>query len=37
VALPVDRKLAPPGFYLLFVFDADGVPSVAEVLNLSDS
>ena len=29
---PEDHAAAPPGFYLLFVFDAAGVPSVARVI-----
>ncbi|WP_084542286.1 PA14 domain-containing protein [Calidithermus chliarophilus] len=31
---PASPNLAPPGFYLLFILDADGVPSVAKVVNL---
>jgi hypothetical protein len=34
VTLPASRKLAPPGFYMLFVFDAAGVPSVARIVRL---
>ena len=28
VAAPPNRNVAPPGYYLLFVVDTDGVPSV---------
>lgn len=34
VAMPGSRQLAPPGFYMLFVFDGAGVPSVAKVIRL---
>lgn len=27
--VPVNRNLLPPGYYMLFVVDSDGVPSVA--------
>lgn len=37
VTLPSDRRIAPPGYYLLFVFDANGVPSVGKVMHLSDA
>jgi len=32
---PAQRTIAPPGYYLLFVFDTLGVPSVAKLLRLS--
>ena len=32
VAAPDNKNLAPPGLYMLFVLDADGVPSVAKLL-----
>jgi hypothetical protein len=32
--MPASHTIAPPGYYLLFVIDADGVPSVARVLRL---
>jgi hypothetical protein len=35
VTMPASRKVAPPGFYMLFVFDAAGVPSVAKIIRLS--
>ena len=31
---PASRNTAPPGFYLLFVFDGNGVPSVARTIRL---
>ena len=31
---PVDPRVAIPGYYLLFVFDQAGVPSVAKILRL---
>ncbi|MDZ5461071.1 galactose oxidase-like domain-containing protein [Azohydromonas lata] len=34
-ALPASPNLLPPGHYLLFVFDAQGVPSPASILHLS--
>jgi len=34
VTAPAGPNLAPPGFYLLFVFDAAGVPSVAAMLRI---
>jgi YVTN family beta-propeller protein len=35
VSLPLRSSDAPPGFYLLFVFDAAGVPSVASMLRIN--
>lgn len=32
---PAQREWAPPGFYLLFAFSADGVPSVARIVRLA--
>ncbi|HET7526283.1 MAG TPA: galactose oxidase-like domain-containing protein, partial [Burkholderiaceae bacterium] len=34
VQAPVNARLAPPGNYLLFVFDGAGVPSVARIIRL---
>lgn len=34
VTMPARAQIAPPGYYLLFVFDAQGVPSVAQTLRL---
>ena len=34
VQLPATANEAPPGFYMLFVLDAAGVPSLARILRL---
>ncbi|WP_241005410.1 ThuA domain-containing protein [Nocardioides sp. zg-1228] len=34
VTSPVDATYAPPGAYMLFVFDEDGTPSVASILDI---
>ena len=34
-AIPNDRNIAPPGWYMLFLTDNDGVPSVANWVHLS--
>jgi hypothetical protein len=34
VTAPADAALAPPGYYMLFVLDADGTPSVAKFVRL---
>lgn len=34
VATPADPNVAPPGYYMLFALDAQGVPSVARMLRL---
>jgi Domain of unknown function (DUF1929) len=34
---PPDRDVAPPGWYMLFVLDADGTPSVAQWIQLTAS
>ncbi len=34
VTLPAERNLAPPGWYMLFVVDANGVPSIAKWVHL---
>jgi chitodextrinase len=31
---PANRNIAPPGVYMLFIIDANGVPSVAKMLTL---
>jgi Domain of unknown function (DUF1929)/Glyoxal oxidase N-terminus len=36
LAAPVSGHVAPPGFYMLFVFDKQGVPSVAKMIRLGD-
>jgi hypothetical protein len=33
--VPTDRNVAPPGWYMLFLTDTDGVPSVASWVHLS--
>lgn len=35
VTSPANANLAPPGYYLLFAFDADGVPSVGKILRVN--
>ncbi len=35
VSAPASPNLAPPGFYMLFVFDAAGVPSVAAMVRIA--
>ena len=32
-----DRNLLPPGYYMLFALDANGVPSVAETIQIGSS
>lgn len=32
ITAPANRRLAPPGHYLLFVLDAAGVPSLARIV-----
>lgn len=34
--VPTDGRTAPPGFYMLFVFNGAGVPSVARVVRVGD-
>lgn len=34
VTMPTERNLAPPGWYMMFVVDAKGVPSVAKWIHL---
>ena len=34
VRMPEGPQVAPPGFYMLFVFNAAGVPSLAKVVQL---
>lgn len=36
-ALPRDENVLPPGYYLLFLIDADGVPSVAKLVSVEVS
>ncbi len=37
VQAPSDAALAPPGYYMLFVLDADDVPSTAEMTKLGNA
>jgi Galactose oxidase-like, Early set domain len=34
VTAPDDPNLAPPGHYMLFVMDANGIPAVAAIVQL---
>ena len=34
VSMPADPNLAPPGHYMLFLLDGNGVPSVAQIVRL---
>jgi hypothetical protein len=34
VTAPVDGRLAPPGYYMLFLVNSNGVPAVAPILQL---
>jgi VCBS repeat-containing protein len=34
ITAPADGTYAPPGSYMLFVFDADGTPSVAKIVDI---
>jgi hypothetical protein len=34
VQTPANANLAPPGYYMLFILDTNGVPSVAAILQL---
>jgi hypothetical protein len=34
---PANANIAPPGFYMLFIIDANGVPSVASMVNVARS
>jgi len=35
VTAPSDPNLAPPGYYMLFLLDGNGVPSVASIVHLA--
>jgi Domain of unknown function (DUF1929)/Divergent InlB B-repeat domain len=35
VTVPANRNLSPPGHYMLFVVDANGVPSIARIIRIS--
>jgi hypothetical protein len=34
VTSPIDGRLAPPGYYMLFVLDSNGVPSIAPMVQV---
>jgi chitodextrinase len=34
IIAPVDANLAPPGYYMLFILDGNGVPSIAKILKV---
>ena len=34
VAVPSDRNLLPPGHYMLFLLDGEGVPSIAKIVQV---
>jgi hypothetical protein len=34
IQAPANANLAPPGHYMLFILDGDGVPSVAAIVGL---
>lgn len=35
ITTPVNGNLAPPGYYMLFILNGSGVPSVARIINIS--
>jgi hypothetical protein len=35
VTAPANANLAPPGHYMLFILDANGVPSIAKIIRIS--
>jgi hypothetical protein len=35
IQAPANANLAPPGYYMLFIVDTNGVPSVATMVKLS--
>jgi hypothetical protein len=37
VTMPANANLAPPGYYMLFILNGSGVPSVAAILQISGS
>jgi len=37
VQMPANANLAPPGHYMLFIIDNNGVPSVAPIIRISES
>jgi hypothetical protein len=37
VTMPANANLAPPGYYMLFILNGSGVPSVAKIIRISSS
>ena len=37
VITPANGNLAPPGYYMLFILNASGVPSVAKIINIGQN
>src|SRR5205814_973843 len=37
VVLPANGNIAPPGYYMLFIIDANGIPSVADFIQVGVS
>jgi hypothetical protein len=35
VKSPPNKKVAPPGYYMLFILDANGVPSIGKIVQIS--
>jgi NADPH-dependent ferric siderophore reductase len=35
ITAPANANLSPPGHYMLFVVDANGVPSIAKIIRIS--
>jgi len=35
IQAPANGNLAPPGYYMLFLLDTNGVPSVAAIMKIS--
>jgi galactose oxidase len=34
LTIPADKRVALPGYYMFFVMDANGVPSVAKTIRI---
>jgi Domain of unknown function (DUF1929)/Carboxypeptidase regulatory-like domain len=37
VTMPANGNLAPPGYYMLFILNGSGAPSVAKIINISQN
>lgn len=37
VTMPANANIAPPGYYMLFILNGTGVPSVAKIISISSS